>query len=434
MFKRLLKKAASPTTRLRKPATGLSPRPVTVAELQQLIPIRNLSEEELRAFSLSQTTETYGAGSVLFEAGTAEDSVLYLLSGTVTMVLGENQTYEVTAGSAKSRFPLSHGEHHRATAVAKTDVEVLRVSARIMHKHLSLDDDHLMQPENWDVPAWIRKTPLYQTFCQYLAAEETKLPTLPDIALRLRRAIDKDDIGIAEAARIVQLDASIATRLIQVANSPLYLAARPATNCLEAVNRLGLNATCHLVMSLCLKDLFRCRDPRLQQRMQRLWRDSLHLSALTHVLARDNRWPDPEEALLAGLICDIGAIPFLVFVSDFPKEHYAAETLEPTLNAIRGPVGHYVLKTWGFADDLAQVPLLAEAWHYDSGPDLTLADLVMLSRLHLHMEQGRRDQVPVVSTIPASQKLRDGSLSPEYSLRVLHEARAEIQAALALLR
>lgn len=430
MLKRLLKKAGT----RRKPATTLAPRPVTLAELQQLIPIRNLSEEELLAFSLNQTTETYGAGSILFEAGTPEDTVLYLLNGTVTMVLGENQEYEVVAGSAKSRFPLSHGDTHKATAVAKTDVEVLRVSARVMHKNLVLDDDRLSQPENWDVPAWVRKTTLYQAFCQYLTDEETKLPMLPDIAVRLRRAIDRDDIGVAEAAKIVQLDASVTARLIQVANSPLYLAARPVTNCLEAVNRLGLKATCNLVMSLCLKDLFQCRDPRLRKRMQRIWRDGLHLSALTYVLAKDNRWPDPEEALLAGLICEIGAIPFLVFVSDFPRDHYTEEDLDRTLKAVMGPVGHYLLKSWGFADELAQVPLLAEAWHYDSGPELTLSDLVMLSKLHYCMEQGQRDQVPMISAIPAGQKLRDGRLSPEYSLKVLHEAKAEVQETLALLR
>ena len=437
MLSRLLNKGSATDTRQRtKPAGTLVPRHVTVAELRLLIPLRNFSAEELRAFSLTQKTETYGAGSILFQRNETDDSVLYLLSGSVEMRLSDTQSYEVAAGSAKARFPLSHGETHRATAVAQSDVEVLRVSARVMHKnlHAGLVEDRLLEPENWDVPELLRTTPLFQTFCQYFTSEELRLPTLPPVAVRLRRAIEREDIGIAEAAAIVQLDATIAAKLLHIANSPLYLQSQPARNCLEAVKRLGLKATCNVVTSLCLKDLFKSRDKVLQRRMQALWRDSLRISALSHVLAKANRWPDPEEALLAGLLSDIGAVPFLVFVENFPKEHYDHEDVEAILTAVRGPVGYYVLKKWGFPEEIVQVPPLAEQWLYDSGPQLTLSDIVMLSRLHHHLESGKTGQLPVIASIPACHKLRDGTLSPEYSLKVLHEAKTEIQEALTLLR
>ncbi|HEB77773.1 MAG TPA: HDOD domain-containing protein [Methylothermaceae bacterium] len=419
-----------------RPAGTLAPRHVTVAELRLLIPLRNFSEEELRAFSLTQQSETYGTGSILFERGETDDSVLYLLSGTVEMRLSDDQGYEVTAGSAKARFPLSHGESHSATAIAKTDVEVLRVSARVMHKNLNaeLAEDRLLQPDNWDVPESLRTTPLFQTFCQFFTSEELKLPTLPNIAIRLRKAIEKEDIGVAEAAKIVQLDATIATKLMHIANSPLYLRAQPARNCLEAVNRLGLTATCNLVMSLCLKDLFKSRDKRLQKRMQALWRDSLHVSVLSYILAKENHWPDAEEALLAGLLSDIGIVPFLVFVDDFPKEHYSDDDMEAILSVVRGPAGYYVLKKWGFREEIVQVPPLAELWNYDAGPQLALSDIVMLSKLHHYLETGKMKELPAISSIPACHKLRDGTLLPEYSLKVLHEAKAQIQAAMALLR
>ncbi len=436
MLSRFLKQKSATDCRPRtKPADSLAPRHVTVAELKLLIPLRNFSEEELRAFSLTQKTETYGAGSVLFQRNETEGSVLYLLSGSVEMWLNDTQSYEVTAGSAKARFPLSHGETHRATAVAKSDVEVLRVSAKVMHKNLQagLAEDHLLEPENWDVPEALRATPLFQTFCQFFTNEELRLPTLPQVAVRLRRAVARDDIGVAEAAAIVQLDATIAAKLLHIANSPLYLGAQPARNCLEAINRLGLKVTCSLVTSLCLKDLFRSRDKALQRRMQRMWRDSLQVSALSRVLAKDNRWPDPEEALLAGLLSDIGVVPFLAFVEKFPREHYDHDDLETILAAVRGPVGYYVLKKWGFPDEIVQVPPLVEQWHYDSGPRLTLSDLVMLSKLHHYLETGKTVRIPMIASVPACHKLRDGSLSPEYSLKVLHEAKTEVREALALL-
>lgn len=437
MFKRFWRKTAGSTEKpRRKPSLNLSPRPITVTELRQLIPLRNLSEEELNAFALTHQTETYGPGSILFERGEPEGHVLYLLAGTVTVILNEDQSYDVTAGTAKARFPLSYGESHHTTAVARTDVEVIQVSAKVMHKNLSapLQEDRLLDPNRWEMPLELRTSRLLQAFCQNFQNEELELPTLPDIALKLRSAIERDDLGVAEAARIVQVDATIAAKLIHIANSPLYLAVQPARNCLEAINRLGLKATCNLVISLCMRSLFKSKDEFLGQKMRTLWQEGLHVSALAYVLARDNHWHDPEEALLAGLICDIGLIPFLAFAEAFPKTYYQRAEVEAALPAIRGPLGYYVLKRLGFPDELVSIPMLAEAWHYDSGPELTVSDLVMLSKLHRCMETARMAEVPPINSIPACSKLQDSSLSPEYSLRVLHDAKAQIQEVLSLLR
>lgn len=432
MFKRFLRQIGGS----RSKPSNLSPRPITVAELRQLIPVRNLSEEELSAFALTQKTETYGPGSILFERGEKDVHVLYLLAGTVSMVLNDDQRYDVTAGTAKARFPLSYGEFHTATAIAKTDVEVIRVSAKVMHKNLSaqLKEDRLLDPNLWEIPQELKNSRLFQAFCQSFQSEELNLPTLPDIALRLRHAIERKDIGTAEAAKIVQADAAIAARLMHIANSPLYLAVQPARSCLEAINRLGLRTTLSLVMTLCLRSVFRSKDEFLHRKMRALWQEALHVSALAYVLAKDNRWHDPEEALLGGLVCDLGAIPFLAFTEEFPKTHYQPEEIEAAISVVCGPVGYYLLKRLEFPEELAKVPILATVWHYDSGPELALSDIVMLAKLHRCLETSRTAELPAINAIPACCKLRDGSPSPEYSLKVLQDAKAQIQEVLNLLR
>jgi HD-like signal output (HDOD) protein len=434
MLKRWLGKSKGAQTKL-KPSLSLSPRPITVAELRQLIPLRNFSEEELNAFALTQKTETYAPGSILFEHGATDSFVLYLLAGTVTMVLNEAQSYEVTAGMAKARFPLSYGASHSATAIAKTDVEVIRVPAQVMHKNLSvqLKEDRLLDPNLWEVPPELKHSRLFQAFCQNFQNEELKLPTLPDLAVRLRQAIERDDIGVAEAAKIVQTDAAIAAKLLHVANSPLYLTAHPAKNCLEAINRLGLKATCNLVVLLCLRDVFTSQDRFFYQKIRTVWQEAIHLSALAYVLAKANCWDDPDAALLGGLICDLGAIPFLTFADGFPKTHYQAAEIDLGLPIVCAPVGYYLLKRWGFPEELVRLPMLATAWHYDSGPQLTLSDLVILAKLHRLIETGRVAEVPAINSIPACSKLRDSRLSPEYSLKILHDAKRQIQATLTLL-
>ncbi|HHJ39506.1 MAG: hypothetical protein AXA67_09325 [Methylothermaceae bacteria B42] len=438
MLKRFLNKDKSRSDQQRLvPSLQLTPRPLTVAELKQLIPLRNFSNEELEAFALSQTTETYGPGSILFERGESEDHVFYLLSGTVIIKSEEGQEYEITAGSAKSRFPLSSGKTHNVTAISKTDIEVIRTSSRVMHRNVQdihSGDDLILNPENWNIPETLANSQLFQAFSQHFSNEELKLPTLPDVAVRLRKAVQKEDIGVAEAAKIVQLDATIATKLLHIANSPLYMAVNPAKNCLEAVSRLGLKATCSLVLTLCMKDLFKSEQQQLREKFKNVWKESLHIAALSYVLAKDNQWRDPEEALLAGLINDIGKTAFLAFVDNFPQSHYEMGEVDAALPVIRGPVGYYILKKWDFAEELAKIPLFAESWLHDSGDDLSLSDIIMLSKLHRAIELKQISELPPINTIPACRKLRDGELSPEYSLKVLHQAKAQINEALSFLR
>lgn len=414
--------------RIKKPAGHFIARPIALETLEQLIPIRNLSEEELIAFSLEQKSEVCGAGSILFERNETDDFVLYLLEGTVVMETGEGRSYEIIAGTAKARFPLSYGKQHSATAYAKTDVRILRVSDKIMRVptaaqqtiHATIDAGQV------DLPGELKENSLLQAFCQHYGSDELVLPSLPDVAFKIRKALQNEALSMKEAVKIVQLDPIAAAKLVHVANSPLYLAAKPANTCFEAVKRLGLNATRNLVTGISLKQVFQTKHQYLRQRMQSLWKQSIHVSSLCFVLAKENHWPDPDEALLAGLIADIGIVPFLCFADNFPEQYYDARQLDLAIPFVRGPVGTSLLTQWDFAKELAQIPLLAENWYYDSGAELALSDIVMLSKLHSYIGTPKMAELPPINAIPACSKLKDGILSPEHSLKVLHNAKDQV--------
>lgn len=399
--------------------------PITLDQLKQLIPIRNLDEEALMAFAAEQRAEFLPAGSVLFEPGVHDDSVLYLLQGTVNLNVDPASAIEVEAGTAKARFPLCCATPQNITARAKTNVQVLRVSSKVMNVGASGGESSIPRIDLTYLPGRVRNSNLVNTFVQALEDEEIHLPVLPAVALKLRKAMEKD-VSIADATSIIQLDPAIAARVVRVANSPLYLPAHPITTCRDAVTRLGLAATRNLVISLTLKQIFRGKQPLIKQMLQDTWKHSVHLSSLSCVLAAENRSVNPEEALLAGLLCDIGIVPFLNFAESFPAIHIDPEEITEAIPYIRGPSGARVLDKWDFPPKLTEIPLLAEDWFHDSGETLQLSDVVMLSRLHSYIGTPRMAELPPFSAIPAARKLRDNALSPEHSLRVLHQARENI--------
>lgn len=402
------------------------PLPVNLDTLKQLFPIRTLADDQLAAFALDRKAEVYGPGSILFTLGDPADQAHYLLEGTVAMRVEGGKPYTVDADTAKARFPLCAAKHYTATAEALTDVQVLRVSAKIMGlgsaKH---GEPHILDPDSPDIPAPVRESYLFQAFCQYYRSEELHIPSLPEVAIKLGRAVH-DDVGLAEVARVVQLDPAIAAKLVHVANSPLYLPARPIQTCLDAVSRLGLIATRSLVTGFALKQVFKCKDPYLAKAFLNCWKQSVYLSALCYVLASDNPGINREEALFAGLIADIGMVPFLYFADHCPRELWWPADVEAVLPHVRGPVGAYLLRQWDFPESLADIPLRAEDWYHDGGERLALADIVVLSKLHGYIGTPRMAALPAINSIPACAKLKDGRLSPEYSLNVLHEARDQI--------
>lgn len=228
------------------------------------------------------------------------------------MDLGDGKTYEVTADTAKARFPLCCGKQYSATAHAQTDIQILRVASTIMSRGVARPRpaQALIDPGDERIPAAIRESRLFQAFTQSYNDEDLQIPSLPDVAIKLRKAI-QHDIGIDEGVKIVQLDPAVAAKLVHVANSPLYLPVRPINTCHDAVLRLGLTATRNLVTSFCLKEVFRSKDPYLSQLFQRQRKAAVKLSSLCHILAGKSEGVSGEEALLAGLVADIGVIPFL---------------------------------------------------------------------------------------------------------------------------
>lgn len=395
---------------------------VSMPMVKELFPIRNYDNEKLLAFTSDLKSEVFPKQTTLFRHGNKADSALYLLKGTVSLSDQHGKIYEIVGGNGEAKFPLSSGDIYTTTAVAKTDVSVLRVSQKILSpKYAPLSEFSTLV-----IPDELTGNHLLSGFFHHYNNEELNIPSLPDIAIKLRNAMHNDAIGIADAVKIIQHDPVFSAKLIGLANCPLYLGATPVKSCFEAVNRIGLNATRNLIISLSINRIFKTSSPLIKKYLDELWRESLSISIISFVLASITKQVNPEEALLAGLISNIGAIPFLSFAANFPKDYCTEADIDLALTYVKGPVGYKILNDWGFIDEYLKIPLYSEDWYQNNGEKLNLTDIVVLSRLHSKIGQKSISELPVISSIPAASKLKNFSLSPELSLNVLHEAKQKI--------
>lgn len=397
---------------------------ITVETLKRLIPIRNLSDNKLHSFVLENSSELFPAKTQVFSINEPSNATFYLISGTISLSDSSGNTITIEASEDQAKFPISSGLKHTTTATSKSKVSLLKVSQKIMSMDLQKT-----KVSELTIPKELNENPLIQMFTQHFIDDELEIPSLPSIAIRLRKAIQQE-IGIDEAVKIIQLDPVISAKLVEVANCPLYISAIPAKSCFEAVKRIGLHATRDLVISLSIKNIFKSNSAPIKKYMDSLWKNSLYLSSLSHVLASANKQKNPEEALLAGLICDIGAIPFLNFVANLPSSYHNDNDISAALPSIKGIVGATILQKWNFPQEFIDVVLNSENWHHYSEDSLSYTDIVILSRLHSQIGKKGASSLPAISSIPAASKLKNITFSPENSLNILHDAKQKINDAL----
>ncbi len=266
-----------------------------------------------------------------------------------------------------------------------------------------------------------------QEFLEILQAEirgnRITLPTLPEVALRVRDALENENVTGHQIAEIVSTDGALAARLLQVANSPLYRGRVPIEDIQQAVTRLGNVMVRNLVTSLAVKQMFQPTSDALDKRMRAVWEQGVQVSAISRALARQTPHLNVEQAMLAGLIHNIGSLPVLMLADSKPDLATDEATLDLMLEHLSPAVGKLIMDTWNFPATLAAVPANFQNVLYDGGSEADYVDIVIVARLQTlpaNHPQAKLDW----STIPAFAKV---GLAPEIEVVNIEGVAEEVQ-------
>lgn len=253
--------------------------------------------------------------------------------------------------------------------------------------------------------ARIDKDALAQRLRDDIAARRLKLPLLPDVALRVRDAVERASPTATQIAELIAQDVALSTRMLQVANSPRYRGRNEVNSIKAAVTRLGTKLVRSLVMSLAMRQLFEVSSPALNQHVRRVWDESVEIAALSHFFASSVPHLEAEQAMLGGLLHDIGALPILAHIEELGPAGLDDAAIEWLLGFLAPQVGAQVMHAWCFPDSLAAVPTGCREIHRDSGTQLDYADIVLVARLQHLLAEGRVEISPDWANIPAFRKL-----------------------------
>ncbi len=183
---------------------------------------------------------------------------------------------------------------------------------------------------------------------------EVVFPTYFDAVLRLRKVLHDPNETIGGIATAVSLEPLISAKLLHLANSVAF---NPQGNQVvdlkSAVSRLGLNAVRSAALSIVMAQLLRAKGmASFADLTHKLWEHSIHTAAAARVLAREHTRFNADEAMLAGLIHDLGAFYMLYRATQYEELRERPDTVRYLIVQWHESIGISLLNALGLPEEI----------------------------------------------------------------------------------
>jgi len=237
-----------------------------------------------------------------------------------------------------------------------------------------------------------------------VSTEKLLLPSLPDVALKIKAECEKEDSSAQTIANVISQDPAMSVRLLQVANSTIYRTHISTDNIHMAISKLGLKLVRDLIISLSMKQLYRASSDVIAERFRELWITSTKTAALAHLLASKHPHLDTEKAMLAGLIHNIGALPIILMAEDDDDLFDKPEALCKVVQKMQGEVGAYIFQKWHFPEYMVDVSSNCYQFRRTHDDIADYTDIIQVALIQGSIYTGL-DCPEDWSTVPAFSKL-----------------------------
>ncbi len=378
-------------------------------------------------------------GSRLIERGSDDGFTYFLTAGKVSLLGADGSSLVVDADAESVRSPLANLRPRIVDVTTLGRARAIRVPDILLN--LPLCDDLFTNadknPREDGTQEGRREIAARLPFELYRAIRNNKssmLPSLPDTAVRIQLAIDEDLSDAEAVARLVETDPAMAAKLMMAANSALYGGQAPVHTCTAAVVRLGLQVTRQMVLTFALKEVFRTKNKLLRLRMKQLWEHSVNIAATSFVLARATGGVNPGEALLAGLVHDVGAIVVINYAERYPELVSDQSSLERAILCMRAELTATILREWKFAPAVVLAARDAELWQRAQSGAVDFTDILIVAQVHERLRMNDTGDIPQVDAIPAFAKVLGEDATPDKSLAILNQSQMLVDEMRSVLR
>ena len=161
---------------------------------------------------------------------------------------------------------------------------------------------------------------IYKQIAEQANQGELVFPTHVEETLKLKRILDNPDCHLETAAKYIIADPLLSARTVALANSGAFnRSGMQVNNVPMAISRIGFRTVRTLVSATVVRQLgSQLRDPVLAAKAKELWEHCAHVGALAQVIARHITKVDPDTAMFAGIVHEVGGFYLISRAQEFP--------------------------------------------------------------------------------------------------------------------
>jgi len=261
------------------------------------------------------------------------------------------------------------------------------------------------------------------TLARELSAGQVELPSFPEAAARVQQVISDETVTSERIARVIGADAGLVARVLTMANSTLlHRGGAPVTSLTVAVTRIGYDNIRAAALAYANAQLRHAPAlAPIRADLERCWQEGIRVAALAHALAKESRGLRADEAMLAGLLHNIGKVYLLArsrAQAGGPRLDEAA--LRPWFPSI----GQALIENWKLPDEIAQAVAgqLDTDRQHDGAADLQ--DLLVVAIQVAAQMSGQASDDAMLAGLPAATAL---GLNDSALVRIMLESQTELE-------
>jgi HD-like signal output (HDOD) protein len=265
-----------------------------------------------------------------------------------------------------------------------------------------------------------------------LAGEKIDLPSFPDVATRVRRALTNDHVDVEQVVRIVTAEPALAARLLQLSNSAaLNPNGRRIADLRTAISRIGFNMARSAAIAFAMSQLRRAEGYKaVHQPLAELWEQAAHVAAMSHVVAKRFTQVNADTALLAGLLQSVGKLYLLTRAVRFPALLADAATYQKLVAEWNARLAQAILRNWELSEDVIDAVGASEDLEREHEGTTDLTDVLTVAGAMASLPPDPRAEDMLFLGMPAARRMKLTGESCGAALAESHAAISSLRQAL----
>lgn len=227
----------------------------------------------------------------------------------------------------------------------------------------------------------VKTQALYNEILEAIESNKLPIPSQPEIATELQEVVNDPGVTVEDLCKIIKKDPGLTARILRLANSPLVRGRVPIQGLDNAIARMGVGFVGNLAIGLALEQMFKTSNKLIAQRMIAAWEHCSYVACICSALALQNAKLPVDQAMLAGLLHEIGILSILSFAEKHPEILADEQTLDKIIERHSAKLSQAIMTAWQFAPELRSIPVeLYDCYLKKDKADL--ADTLLVAKIY----------------------------------------------------